>query len=649
MKIINKILYVEWQEMVEAGIPESTLKDAKQFERPSWSFIQDPADARKVLVEYESLKDRYKELIKRKFEGDPYKFQYYEIIRKHAANRPEDFSALVDYRLPDERSLSAEKKDEYLTALKFINLYNYVQKEEAVKLGFANRSEFVKFLLQVVVQDKVKLPSSLVKFTIKAKQVRENGPTAIISAKFCNTNRLKTTEEQRDLILMMRARANQFNNEQIKDQYNVVAQEKEWEPVSRDTVRRIVTAGDVLIKSLREGRKEWHDKYNFIVERQRPEALSLWVGDGTPYELYYQREVIKNGKKVIDYYARKTVYIVIDALNDYIVGYSIADGENIEMTKLAWKDALVKAGYMPRQIKVDNFGKKQLGDFFQRVGLHFTPAAVMNARDKVVEQVFSKIRNQETRKEFNYSGPNIRANEQTNPDHLAAVRKDLPNEEQVIEQIHAHISNWNKSVEKKTGKPRCAAFIESIEKSDKQRLRPFDNISRLMLFGVQHKHTVKLSSRGLTPTLLGENKTYMLFNTDWYLKHVGTPFHITYDPQDTSVVMAHNKDLTVRYELPEVQPLPMAFEDMKEGDRIRLNRTLEFKKKTICNIATAAEKMMGSVRKLEAESYLKTGMLEKGTLALHQNQLKQLNYTDEEEVEYVPLKNDEDDKDIWDL
>jgi hypothetical protein len=387
LKFIANILYIEWQEAVQAGISDGTLRGAVHENRSGWSFLTDPEDGRKVLIEFDSLKERYKELVKRFFGGDPYKAVWFEIIRKSAANKPEDISLLTDYKLADGRSLSQAKRDEYLTALKYINLYNYVGKKEAISLGFANRNNFITALSAFIKQEKISLPSAPVKLNAKAKQIREQGPTAIISGKFCNKNSAKLGHDEQQVILALRSKANQLNNVQIRDIYNKLAEEKGFKSVAKDTVRRIVNSNDIIIKSLREGRHTYHNAYNFSIPRERPHALSLWVSDGVVYELFYQKP---DGNKT-NYYARKVVYVVVDALNDYIVGYSIGDQEDIELAKRAWKDALIKTGYMPNQVKTDNFSRKELKSFFENVGVHFTPSAVGNARDKVVEQVFSQI------------------------------------------------------------------------------------------------------------------------------------------------------------------------------------------------------------------------------------------------------------------
>ena len=63
MKFVGTILYIEFKELVSTGVSGLTIRTAKAKKRASWYFIQDPDDSRKVLIEYEKLKPKYKELL----------------------------------------------------------------------------------------------------------------------------------------------------------------------------------------------------------------------------------------------------------------------------------------------------------------------------------------------------------------------------------------------------------------------------------------------------------------------------------------------------------------------------------------------------------------------------------------------------------
>ena len=57
MKKINEILYIEWVDLLEAGISENTLKSARLRKSPSWPFEKDPEDGRKVIIAFELFRE----------------------------------------------------------------------------------------------------------------------------------------------------------------------------------------------------------------------------------------------------------------------------------------------------------------------------------------------------------------------------------------------------------------------------------------------------------------------------------------------------------------------------------------------------------------------------------------------------------------
>src|SRR5690242_15929994 len=73
MKLIENILYLEFAEMAECGVSENYLRKAKSTKTKCWSFIDDPDDKRKVLIEYEKLKEDYKRKVEARF-GNPYEY-----------------------------------------------------------------------------------------------------------------------------------------------------------------------------------------------------------------------------------------------------------------------------------------------------------------------------------------------------------------------------------------------------------------------------------------------------------------------------------------------------------------------------------------------------------------------------------------------
>jgi len=73
MKIIDWVLYIEFAELADLGISGNTLRAGKARKSKEWVAINDPADRRKVLFDYDYLKAEYKQLIHSRY-GNPYEY-----------------------------------------------------------------------------------------------------------------------------------------------------------------------------------------------------------------------------------------------------------------------------------------------------------------------------------------------------------------------------------------------------------------------------------------------------------------------------------------------------------------------------------------------------------------------------------------------
>src|SRR5690348_16453674 len=81
MKIIDGILFLEFNEAVDSGISESSISKASYRNSPSWHIIDDPDDKRKILIGYEKLSPHNKEKISNRF-GSPYDYMAKQPIRR---------------------------------------------------------------------------------------------------------------------------------------------------------------------------------------------------------------------------------------------------------------------------------------------------------------------------------------------------------------------------------------------------------------------------------------------------------------------------------------------------------------------------------------------------------------------------------------
>jgi hypothetical protein len=573
LKYLDDILHLEFQELVDAGVPIDTIKQAKARESAGWSFKDDPSDRRRVLIAYEPLRDKYKDMVTAKY-GDPYTYCSAQIIKPLLKSDPKDIETLDNYRSTGER-LTDEHYQTYRTSCQYLAMLSMLTPQRIRAMGFRSvKDHFYPTVISLIKAEDIKLPTNIRALQRKVKQYQQDGALAVIDGRHGNDNARKINRAGQALIVELMSKHNGFTPEQITQLYNNIAEAKGWPGISSRSILHYKY--EIGITSLRNGFKQWRDKFDPVVTRSRPSLPNdLWVGDGTPFELYYQKPLYDNkGRKKTMHWFRKTVYVVIDAFNDMVVGYAIGDQENAELARRAWKNAVINTGCMPRQIKVDNYAIKELRPFYEGLCLKFSPSAVGNARDKVVESFFARLYDQVVRIFPNAAGRNITAKEQPNRDYLMKIRHEFPNEEQLIRQVDGALEFWNQKPRKKLNNK--SLFTQWTE-ADHSQDRTLTHESRLLAFGVKHRWTNKLTNKGIEVTLNGSPQLYCENSVEFY-KTIGTDYQVWYDPDDLSRIMVKANDGKIRFILEKDAAIPMSYHDQDDGDRKRLNDKLRVKK-----------------------------------------------------------------------
>jgi hypothetical protein len=594
VKFINNILYLAFSDLTGAGVSDNTIRNAQQRGNSGWVFIANPQDGRSVLVEYEPLPAKYKEIIQAKF-GNPYQYISRQSITQHLIAKQDDVQLIEQYRLPNHQLLSTNHQRQYIDACMYLHLLDRVNVSNVREYGFDTMATFNSSIQQLIKANSIKLPTAYTKLRDKVNKYREIGALAVIKRNFGSKNAAKLGNVQLAFVRQLHAKANQYSSPQIAEIYNKAAAENNWPTVTAQAIYAQISKVEVKqqLIGLREGMAEFRNAYDFIVSRIRPSRPGmLWVGDGTPYELYYQAESInKKGHREVKYWLRKYVYVVIDAFNDAVMGYAIGDVENVDLARLAWRNACVNMGILPDQVKTDNFATGALKTFYAALALnkdHYTPSATYNARDKVIEPFFGRIFNKITKHHDNFSGHNITAKQQPNRDYLNAIRHHFPNEAGVIAQIQQDMYSWNASPRQKYGKKvlNGQSLIEDW-KATATTARQLTEAKRLELFGQLHTHRNKLTNKGLEVTLGGQTRIYALNSPD-FAQTIGKQYQVIFDSGDYSNIMVVADEGRTKFVLPEFAPIPMAMGDFKgtEGERTRLNTVLAAKKQRMADIYT---------------------------------------------------------------
>lgn len=657
MKLHDKNVYIEYQEILIAGIPQGTIDAALARQSQSWSFITDPSDKRKVLIHYESLKDNYKSLIKAKF-GCPYKFMAAQIIKQRLINKNEDTDLITNFKLPDGSNLPIAKQHDYISACNYLNFLSGLTAKNIRELGYKSTNDFYDAVIQLIKGDSVPLPESYNKLRIKVREYREHGAEVVISKKWCNRNSLKVSDEIcESLLLEMVAHSSQFEDPLVARKYNEWAKQNGRKEITDATVGIWRRKNSINVLASREGQKVWHNTYNPVVHRNRPTAPLLRIeSDDNTLDLFF--------KEGDSRYRRVTLMVVMDCFNDYPLGYAIGRAQTMELVQEAYLNAIHHIKELTgehaiwHQICADGWGiSRQNSDGSKRektklqkwyeLQAAFAPTQHGNARGKYIEQFFGKKWHEVLRHYKNYGGYNITAQHKSNSDAIDKYSKEFPSIEQAPAQV-AHFFAQLRNQITASGKTKQQQWLEAFNALPSEKKLPLPDDKRILLFGKRHTWLNKITNAGISIALNKHQLTYDIPAAD-YKQHVGKTMHVIYDPYDLTKVLATSEDGRTQILCPAMEKMQSAIADFAPGDRMRLNVKLNEKKQLSQSILDAQHnrQQLLSQNGVDAESLLQAGVLIKEQRQLAENNYHEQN--DEANYQLPEHQPQQEEEDVFDM
>ena len=518
------------------------------------------------------------------------------------------------------------------------------------------------------------LPANAKSLKRKADLYAKEGWSALIHKNRGNINAKKVTDERLEAVMhKLLSQHMNLNNVQIMEKYNEVAKLMEMplikSPVTVDKYRKQMestTLGHQL------GTKALRNKLEMQVKREAPEtALTYWTLDGWDVELIYQKQVLKVGDngvrhKRTTYDNRKTVVVVLDACCKYPIGYAIGDRECTALIRTALRNAvkhtkeLFGTRYKPLQLQSDNYQKKIMTPFYQAMSKYYTPAAVGNAKSKIIEPYFNEINRDYCQLLPNWSGHNITASPDNQPnfDAYNKNRKLLPTEDECIEQIH--------EIMRQERAKKIAAFMEAWQNTPEERKIPFCDEEYLMLMGETTGRTNRLSGQGLMIEMMGERINYESFSFE-LREHYNEDWVVRYDPDDLSQVLISNAKATkghrvleeigsLAYLMHRTMKVPMALVDQKPEHFEYRRKVNEFNKEFERRYVEKQEKVDNTLDSLREElpALGRNHLLQRAMITDSRGQHKDRRYDERDGVEdafiieeaprraFIPVHDDDD-------
>ena len=555
------------------------------------------SNGKPALIEYMTMEDE----VKRRYidtYGDPLRESDRNRMGLLESNLQYNEAAYtffsVEYRDELGRKLSADKAALYTLQVRVLDACLYLAGEKKREIGGGNTRIDVWGNLSVMVNELAeirnnqgepqyphKLPANAKSLKRKADQYAKEGWSALIHKNRGNANAKKVADERLEAVMhKLLSQHMNLNNVQIMEKYNEIAGMMQMplikSPVTVDKYRKQMESTTLAHQ---RGTKVLRNKLEMQIKRSAPEtALTYWTLDGWDVELLYQKQIEKTGDNGVrhrrtTYDNRKTVVVVLDACCKYPIGYAIGDRENTSLIRSALRNAvrhtkeLFGQRYKPLQLQSDNYQKKVMTPFYQAMTKYYTPAAVGNAKSKIIEPYFNEINRNYCQMLPNWSGHNITSNSDNQPNFEVynRNRKLLPSEDQCIEQIH-QIMQCERA-------KKLEAYMAAWANTPEERRLPFCDEEYLMLMGETTGRTNRLTGQGLMIEMMGERINYESFNME-LRDHYNEDWVVRYDPEDLAMVLIVNAIATkghrvkeeigtLAYTMQRTMKVPMALADQK--------------------------------------------------------------------------------------
>lgn len=538
-----------------------------------------------ALVAYESLPARFKAKVLH-LVPDPYAAARTNALEQYIEHSAEARNYFDTYLIGDDRHLLPQKRMEYYAdAIILDGARRLIANRRAKRTALGHAStRFWDKIAECVQALDVKvyphaLPANARALERKYKKYCDEGYESLIhkAYKAQNRNAAKVVDDnQQSALAVLMSDPRNLDNEQVSHLYNMLAEQMQWKKIGAATVAVWRKKLDDVIYARRHGASAYRNNKAMQVKRSAPDyPLQYWTLDGWDAELMYQTT---NEKSVTVYHNRPAVVVVLDACCKYPVGYAIGTHETPALIKEALRNAsrhtaeLFGEMHRTAQLQSDNYAIKKMMPTYAGISDHVTPAAVKNAKAKIIEPWFKYFNKKYCQLQLNWSGFGVTSRKelQPNSDYLNRQRHNFPDWDGVCMQIVRFIE-----AERATLHDEYVARYNEMPDSRKAML---SYEQYLMLFGATTGKRNLLQGSGLKVTIEGVKHDYDCWDPA-FRRHASTQWEVRYDPDDKSKVLAVSDDETLHFLCEEKYVQPMALADRKEGDAEQLRRVLDFNRR----------------------------------------------------------------------
>lgn len=547
--------------------------------RKQVNVLQRACRCKKALIEYRSLPERFRLRFEAKY-GNPEKIMKQEDMPLAADSEAQKY--YHEYLLPNGEHLPEDKQTEYTLNARVLNALREMRgTQKAMRRACNNNTPVIWSNIFATAEELRQayghtLPKSEARLRDKLRQYTKEGYACLVSGKFCNANTLKITKAAgRQIVALRRCRVPVYTTKQLFEEFNRIAERRGW--------KRLASQSSLVQYLERpEIKPLWYDAVygelaakQLYARRNKTEMPtmrdSLWYGDGTKLNLFYK--AVENGKTVV---RSASVYEVIDAYSETLLGYAVSDTENFDAQFRAFRMAIETAGHKPYEIVTDNQGgqrSKIAQKFFANICRINRPTAPYNAPSKSIESVFGRFQKQVLHEDWRFTGGNITSKEawKINREFLEANKEKLFTYEEMLEAYSVARSKWNAMKHYQTGIAHEEMYRTSVNPAT-ERVTELDMID---LFWLTTERPSIFTADGITIQYQNRKYTYEVLTSDgtpdyaWRSENTGREFFVRFDPKSMNRALLYEQTpMGLRYETVAYPYLTVRrnIQEQQEGD-----------------------------------------------------------------------------------
>ncbi|MEI6061735.1 MAG: kinase, partial [Bacteroidota bacterium] len=395
------------------------------------------------------------------------------------------------------------------------------------------------------------LPENPVRLREKYMLYKRDGYLSLVHKGYGN----KVAEKINDLakLWLLSKWANHVNRvtsvEHLFSLYNIEAEAQGWKQIESSlTIRNFLYSEGVqdLWYGHRYGELKSKEKFALQHSTRLPSMRdSLWYSDGTKLNYYYLTE---DGK-----IETTSVYEVMDAFSEILLGHHISKTEDFEAQFKAYKMAVQFSGYRPYQLGYDNQGghkKLENAGFLNKLAHLSIKAQPYNGKSKTIENAFDRFQAGFLKRDWFFTGQNITAKKtesRANMEFILTNKSNLPSLQEIKYTYAQRRMEWNNAPhpKAKNGETR----MEMYRNSHNPEAVKVDIMDMVDIFWLLRPEPVTLNAYGLSFTEKKVKYDFLVYKDGmpdqlWLRKNIDKKFWIKFDPEDMSLIYLYEKDAT---------------------------------------------------------------------------------------------------------